>query len=259
MRTFQRGIAATGRRVRMTAPIACLVSALLAAPADAQTDACADAVAATRRHVEAACSCDTASSHGAHLRCATRVADADVAAATLPPHCRGAVLQSAAMSTCGKPSAVTCCRTKANATSRCSIRRDAGHCEAPRGGTASIGTGSCRDACAPTTTTSTSTTTSSSTTTTMDLCGNGVLDPGEACDRPAFDPRCAEAPPLLGVTCVPPGQQNECLCCPAVCIIPGGGCCPGLTCVEKPGQVGSMRLGTCQAGGGSPNGAFVDG
>ena len=42
-------------------------------------------------------------------------------------------------STCGKPDAVTCCRTTAGGTTSCRIARDANHCVAPRNGSACVG------------------------------------------------------------------------------------------------------------------------
>ena len=122
------------------------------------------AVADARTAVEATCTCATATSHGAYVRCAAEVANARAKALPqlLPTYCKGAVKRCAARSTCGKPGFVTCCRTSAAGTTKCSTKRDGDHCIAPAGGSACTGSfSSCCDACTdggcaspPTTTTS---------------------------------------------------------------------------------------------------------
>src|SRR6266480_2115192 len=118
------------------------------------------AVCAARDKAEIQCPCAAATNHGFYVRCASR-------------------------STCGRPGYVTCCRLDNLGQPHCSVKRSATNCKPP----ATIGTKpSCCDACAsnncPTTTTTTSTTSTTATTTTTipSNCGNGHIDPGEACD-----------------------------------------------------------------------------
>src|SRR5439155_60280 len=72
-------------------------------------------------------------------------------------------------STCGIPGAVTCCRTDATGNTTCSIKRSAGACKPPSGGTAFVGSApSCCDACgAPASSTTTTVRTVTSTTATI--------------------------------------------------------------------------------------------
>lgn len=100
-----------------------------------------------RAEILAACECGNASSHGAFLRCA-RAQLAQVPQERLMFFCRRTALKCLARSVCGKPEAVTCCRTKANGRQQCAIKRDAAHCTAPTGGSASLGVSeACCDAC----------------------------------------------------------------------------------------------------------------
>ncbi|HZR82671.1 MAG TPA: hypothetical protein VFD92_16375 [Candidatus Binatia bacterium] len=109
------------------------------------------AVAAARAAAAERCDCASATSPGAHARCVSQSADEDVAAGRLPARCRGAVVDCARRSTCGRAGAVTCCRTLSSGRSSCSVKRRADTCRAPRGGTACLGArASCCDACTPT-------------------------------------------------------------------------------------------------------------
>ena len=111
---------------------------------------CADAsaAAAVRATITAACPCAQATSHRTYVKCAARVVKQAVSAGTLPKSCRGAVKKCAANSTCGRSGAVTCCRTTAKGVQKCSVKRSAAACKAPKGGTACVGSqSSCCDAC----------------------------------------------------------------------------------------------------------------
>ena len=82
------------------------------------------------------------------MRCATRVAKDAVKAGTLSKQCKGAVKHCAARSTCGKPGFVTCCRTTATGTTKCSTKSSAALCKPSKKGTACVGQRpSCCDAC----------------------------------------------------------------------------------------------------------------
>ena len=116
------------------------------------------AVLAARQAADAACgTCANADNHGDYVSCVADFAKND---AQLPEECRGAVTSCAARSTCGKEGFVTCCRVSSRGKSKCSIKKE-GKCKAPKGGSATPGTGSCCDACQGATTTSTVVTTSS--------------------------------------------------------------------------------------------------
>ena len=117
---------------------------------------CTDAAAVTtaRAAAEAACAeqgkgCANAPNHGQYVSCISQQLNDDT---SLPKECRGAAKKCAAKSTCGKPGFVTCCRTKTRSdgtpVTKCTIKRDAAHCTAPKNGTACPGTeSSCCDAC----------------------------------------------------------------------------------------------------------------
>jgi hypothetical protein len=136
-------------------------------------------VAAARAEVETTCICASAPTHAEHVRCASRVVRARVAAQTLRPACRASVIRCASRSTCGRAGTVGCCGTTAAGRTRCRIV-DAGRCTPPHGGTACEGSfTSCCDACAAggcaTTTTTPVTTTTS--TTLRDCIGGALIDP----------------------------------------------------------------------------------
>ena len=104
-------------------------------------------LAALRTDILATCECSTASSHGAFVRCARGQLDLSASDRILPG-CPKIALKCLARSVCGKPAAVTCCRTNARGVQTCSIKSDAGHCTAPKGGSAVLGTREdCCDAC----------------------------------------------------------------------------------------------------------------
>ena len=118
-------------------------------------------VAGARAAVAASCDCASATSHGAYVKCAQAAADA----ALVNKSCASAIKKCAGKSTCGKPTAVTCCRTNSKGKTVCSIKSSAPKCTAPKGGSACVGSfQSCCDAC--TTTGCATSTTSSSTTST---------------------------------------------------------------------------------------------
>jgi sugar lactone lactonase YvrE len=112
--------------------------------------ACPDAAAtaAIEAAIEAACDCAGSPHHGTYVRCATHVARTAVKNGTLSKQCKGAVIDCAARSTCGKPGFVTCCRTTTKGKTTCSIKSNAAHCKTTRHTTACVGQRpSCCDAC----------------------------------------------------------------------------------------------------------------
>ena len=129
----------------------------------------ADQVAAVRAMADEECDCDSATNHGKYLHCVAKVAGEAVAEGELREECEDTVVSCASQSTCGIPGAVTCCRTDATGNTTCSIKRSAGACKPPRGGTAFVGSApSCCDACgAPASSTTTTVRTVTSTTATI--------------------------------------------------------------------------------------------
>ena len=165
------------------------------------------AVADARADAAAECDCTAAASHTGYVDCVARVASAAARAGRLRSHCRTPVVRCAVRSTCGRPGSVTCCRTRADGTRRCSVMSSAALCTAPSGGSACVGSEpSCCDACGAGSCTPPTTTT----TTPPPGCGSDLdCDDGNGCT----DDRCVDG------KC-----QHQCLC-----VAPDGSasCCPG--------------------------------
>ena len=108
------------------------------------TGADAADVARVRGLVADNCDCAGTPNHGTFVSCA-----AEQARELANNSCRGLVVKCAARSTCGKPGFVTCCRTKASGTTKCSTKSSGDRCKAPKNGSAcvSVGNASCCDAC----------------------------------------------------------------------------------------------------------------
>jgi hypothetical protein len=104
------------------------------------------AVAAARGEIATTCNCATATTHGGYVACARGVVEDRVDHDMLPPQCRAAVMRCVRRSTCGRPGAVTCCRTTV-VGSRCTIRRNDEQCVHAGGCVGSLA--SCCDACGP--------------------------------------------------------------------------------------------------------------
>ena len=160
----------------------------------------ANAVAAARQAADSPCDCSTAKTHRSYVRCVAGAARAAVNSGTLSEECKARLLACAAGSTCGRPSAVRCCRTDANGVTHCQTVRRAAACRAPRGGSVCVSTtsnGSCAaDPCGSLASTPAgvpvSTTTTSTTTTTTDYqkqcCGSvGGAFVGECVAETACD------------------------------------------------------------------------
>jgi len=105
-------------------------------------------VATTRDAIDGECSCTDASSHGAYVSCVRDAANRRVDAGQLGAECRRDVVRCASNSTCGRPDAVTCCRTNARGVTKCHVKSSALRCRAPRDGSVCVGAArSCCDAC----------------------------------------------------------------------------------------------------------------
>jgi plastocyanin len=112
--------------------------------------ACTDpaAVASTRAAADLQCPCESASGHKPYIQCVAHIAKAAVMSGSLPRQCRLAVVRCARKSTCGAPGFVTCCRTTATGSTKCSVKSSQAKCTAPKGGSACVGAvPSCCDSC----------------------------------------------------------------------------------------------------------------
>src|SRR5947208_14760566 len=153
--TMSASLANAGRRrFVLTRPAigAMLAGLSLVAMAHSAFAACgvrpedANAVVAARQAADSQCDCATAKTHHRYVRCVAGVARAAVNSGTLSEECKPQLLACAAGSTCGRPSAVRCCRTDASGVTHCQALRRAAACRAPRGGSVCVGTtsnGSC--------------------------------------------------------------------------------------------------------------------
>src|SRR5207249_2745625 len=94
------------------------------------------------------CDCSSATSHSRYVNCVADVTNQAVSDGSLREECAEVVVGCASQSTCGRAGAVTCCQTDAAGNTTCSIKRRAGFCRPPRGGSACVGEfPSCCDAC----------------------------------------------------------------------------------------------------------------
>jgi len=178
-------VTSSARRFSLASPAALLAVLVSVGPGYAKCDPSTDPdksdIANARAAVAANCDCVGALTHGAYVKCAVQQANTVL----INPSCKGAVKKCAAHSTCGKPTAVTCCLTTTKGT-KCKIKKDAAHCAAKQGTAGSCT--SCCDACpapgsgpscpAPTTTTTTvASTTTTTTTMPTGPCQCGTPDP----------------------------------------------------------------------------------
>jgi hypothetical protein len=135
--------------------VACAVTIALLLTASSARARCGDApnddadVAATRAAIQSTCGCPTtAGTRSTYLACAREVVQQHLATGALPAACRANVSKCVNKSSCGKPGAVSCCRTSRSGTTKCSIVGSLARCTAPSGGSACAGQyASCCDAC----------------------------------------------------------------------------------------------------------------
>ena len=112
--------------------------------------ACTDpaAVASTRAAANAQRPCESFGSHKLYVHCVAQFAKAAATSGSLPKQCRADVLRCARKSTCGSKDFVTCCRTTATGSTKCSLKSVTVKCTAPKGGSACMSTvPSCCDSC----------------------------------------------------------------------------------------------------------------
>ena len=223
-------------------------------------------VAAVRAMADEQCDCSTATSHDDYVDCVDEVADAAVEEGSLRPECEEAVVTCAAQSTCGLPGFVTCCRTNRHGETTCSIKSDAADCEAPRRGTAFVGSTSiCCDACgAPGSTTTTTatfppTTTRPGATTTTTTPGQTQCCVQSSAGG-AFD-TCTLLTPAQcsaqGGQDVGPGSCSPKPCPPGV-PIPTTTTAPAETTTTEAVTTTTELPTTTTTAPGSPSGAFLD-
>jgi hypothetical protein len=190
----------------MRAAVALVLALSLAAVGSARAVPCdpsgvdAAAIAAARAEIAAECDCAGAATHGAYTSCAAGIVATRIGTGMLNRKCGGQVKRCAARSTCGKPGAVTCCKTNRKGKTTCSVKRDATQCKPPGGGTATVGSaGSCCDACGPGGG--------------DPVCGNLIVEEGELCDE-STGPSAACPEPSGKLRCARPGEAGACdRCC----------------------------------------------
>src|SRR5205823_3783113 len=146
-------LAEAGRSVLKRPAIGAMMAGLsLVALAHSAFAACGDnpddanTVAAARQAADSPCDCSTAKTHRRYVRCVAGAARAAVNSGTLSEECKAQLLACAARSTCGRPSAVRCCRTDASGVTHCQTVRRAAACRAPRGGSVCVSTTSTTEA-----------------------------------------------------------------------------------------------------------------
>ena len=225
-------VASSVRRFHLALLVAFLALLVRAVPSYAKCDPTADPdktdIANARAAIATNCDCAGATTHGAYVSCAVQQANLVL----VNPSCKGAVKKCAAHSTCGKPTAVTCCLTTTKGT-KCKIKKDAAHCTAKQGTVGSCT--SCCDACpapgsgpscpAPTTTTSTTSTTTTTTTTTTSTTMGCSCPVGQSpCTEQCGDTNVFRGCQFDPNTCVNACLQN----CARDCASHGG--CLGATC-----------------------------
>src|SRR5262249_43733085 len=105
-------------------------------------------LAVARADVAASCSCSGLPTHGAYVACVRGVVAQHIEANLLSGACGAAVKRCGSNSTCGSPGAVACCTTLPSGKTRCTVKKSAALCRAPRGGSACASQEpSCCDAC----------------------------------------------------------------------------------------------------------------
>jgi hypothetical protein len=186
--------------VRLAVAVTVSATAADAASCDA-TGADAAAVSSARAAVRAACDCAGAYSAALRGRC-VRDALRTLVAGGLSRGCEREVRRGELRSTCGRADRRVCCRTSASGKTAASLRRH-GACLAPSGGS------SCEsvfphldEGCRP-----------GGCALPAPVCGNGVIEAGEACDPPngaTCSATCAQIPlPVCGNGTVEPGESCD--------------------------------------------------
>jgi len=156
--------------------------------------------------------------------------------------CKAGVISKAQKSG-GPPDAARLAKCEAKFANACGNGRAAGDCVVQLGSCASVE--ATVDACVATLMASTVPTTT--TTTIVPVCGNGVVEPPEACDGATCPP---QPYPFY-----PDGCNDACQCCArdSACYVRGFGvqgflripCCSGLRCLEPPMEFGPNATGAC--------------
>lgn len=256
------------QRVRRVAALLVMIMALphagraLARPCD-ENGVDRDGIQLTRSKILTRCPCD--GSREDYVECVVRRIDRAITNEVVPRSCRPRLMGLLRHTRCGRPGAVTCCRTGADGTSRAFIARDAAACRPNvEGGQACI---------------SGSTTThfacwsqidpgrGESACVTSPPCGNGRLDPGEDCDGELGCPEsCVRGYHMCCLRRLPPTHVISCQNftyeslgaterfgqdCRTYAISAGSGVCSddGQSCISSPspetGPLCCQAAGTC--------------
>lgn len=162
----------------------------------------------TRSTILVRCRCD--GSRRRYERCAARKIDAAIADGSVARACRPRLMGLARRSRCGRPDAVTCCRTAADGSTKAFIAGSAAACRPtdPAGRACVSGSPTTAGACRPWLDPASS----GSACVTSPPCGDGKVDPGEDCDGEYFCHACRIEYRLCCLTPVPAGSSDERLC-----------------------------------------------
>ena len=160
----------------------------------------------TRSKILTSCPCD--GSRQAYERCVVRKVDNAIKRGVVPRSCRPRLMTNVHHARCGRPGAVTCCRTAADGTTKAFIARDPSACRPNvAGGQACIsGATTTHDACWS----HIDVAFGESACVTSPPCGNGKLDPGEDCDGEPFCKWCSFGYHLCCLQQRPPDGDFSC-------------------------------------------------
>ncbi len=238
------------RRLALVAlPFAAALIAAVPARGFAACDTVANAfdLSRVRALIDDACPCAAAAKPSHHVRCAKPIVAADIEAGGLDKTCKSEALSHAKKSICGRPGAAVCCRVKTTGKTAHKIVKTPSKCvststiTACTSGFPSVPTGCDASGCVATD------------------CGNGIVEPGEACDPPQdgfCDASCQLVPcdpPVTscgngtidgGETCEPPGVGAcDWSCQAATCAAVGPGAID-VACAEPNASVGAGARGS---------------
>jgi hypothetical protein len=152
------------------------------------------------------CPCD--GTRRAYERCVVRRIDNAIERAVVPRACRPKLMSISRHTRCGRPGAVTCCRTAADGTTKAFIARDPAACRpnVAAGRACISGATTTHDACWS----QIALPYEESACVTSPPCGNGKLDPGEDCDGEPSCESCSFGYHMCCLAQYPPDGKLAC-------------------------------------------------
>jgi len=161
----------------------------------------------TRSGILTHCDCD--GTHQAYEKCVVRRVDKAIERGVVPRACRPRLMGNLRQARCGRPGAVTCCRTGADGTTKAFIARGAAACRpnVPGGQACIAGSATTHGACWSHIDLAFEETAC----VTSPPCGNGKRDPGEDCDgEPFCNESCSFGYHMCCLQSSPPDGGLEC-------------------------------------------------